>query len=233
VKKRLTIVIPAYNEEKILPKLLISIKKQRLEEIEIFVADADSTDKTKEIARKFGARVVKGGLPAKGRNFGASFSKADMLLFLDADTILPEGFLEKNLLEFEKRKLDLAGVDLLPEIYKRSHLLSHKIYNRWQRMMQKLDPHLSGACIFIKKEVFFDLGGFKENLLVAEDHALARKSKRKGYRFGILSVPINISTRRLEKEGQISFSLKLFYFWFKRIFGEIEKSKIKYDLRDR
>ena len=79
----LSIIIPTLNEEKYLPVLLESIKKQKFEgDYELIVADAGSQDKTVEIARNFGGKIVPGGLPAKGRNQGAAEARGDLFLFL-------------------------------------------------------------------------------------------------------------------------------------------------------
>lgn len=110
----LSIIIPTKNEEKYLPLLLRSIKKQEFGNYEIIVADAGSKDKTVELAQKQGVIVVKGGLPAKGKNEGAKVAKGDILLFLDADVILEPGFLKKSLAEFNKRKLWIASFYLAP-----------------------------------------------------------------------------------------------------------------------
>ena len=82
----ISIVIPAYNEERYLPILLDCIKKQTYKNHEIIVADANSTDSTRQIAKKYGCKVVKGGMPGIGRNNGAKAAKGEMLLFLDADS---------------------------------------------------------------------------------------------------------------------------------------------------
>jgi len=82
----LSIIIPTLNEEKYLPFLLSSIKEQNFKDYEIILSDAGSEDRTIEIAKSYGCRVVKGGLPAKGRNQGARAAAGDLLLFLDSDT---------------------------------------------------------------------------------------------------------------------------------------------------
>ncbi len=104
----LSIIIPALNEEKYLPLLLKSIRRQQFFDYEIILADAGSEDKTIEIAKRYNCRIVPGGLPAKGRNEGAKKAKGDPLFFLDADTILPDGCLKSALEEFEKRSLDIG-----------------------------------------------------------------------------------------------------------------------------
>lgn len=92
IKFMLSIIIPALNEEKFIPLLLESIKKQDFQDYEIIVADAGSKDKTVEISKNYNAAIVMGGLPAKGRNEGAKIARGDLFLFLDADVILPEYF---------------------------------------------------------------------------------------------------------------------------------------------
>ncbi|MBI2647452.1 glycosyltransferase [Candidatus Woesearchaeota archaeon] len=84
----ISIIIPTWNEEKYLPKLLECIKKQTYKDYEIIVADANSKDKTREVAKKYNCRIVKGGVPAVGRNNGAKVAKGDILLFLDADVTI-------------------------------------------------------------------------------------------------------------------------------------------------
>ena len=110
----LSIITPTLNEEKYLQLLLVSIKKQDLSDYEIIIADAGSTDKTIEIAKKYNCIVIAGGLPARGRNEGAKIAKGDILFFLDADTVLPDYFFHKALKEFGERKLDLASFCLIP-----------------------------------------------------------------------------------------------------------------------
>ena len=72
---KLSIIIPTYNEEEYLHKLLDSIKSQSFSDYEIIVADANSKDNTREIAISYGCKVVNGGLPAIGRNNGAKVAE--------------------------------------------------------------------------------------------------------------------------------------------------------------
>ena len=110
----LSIVIPTLNEENYLPRLLNCLKKQKFKDYEIIVADADSKDKTREIAKSFGAKVVKGGEIPYARNQAIKFAHGELILSLDADLILPDDFLENALKEFEKRNLDVATFCLSP-----------------------------------------------------------------------------------------------------------------------
>src|SRR3990167_7948138 len=103
----LSIIIQAKNEEGYLPSLLNSIKKQDFQEkYEVILADANSTDKTRQIAKSFGCKIIGVGNHANGVNKGATAAKSDVILFLDADTVLTRNFLSTNYSEFVKRKLD-------------------------------------------------------------------------------------------------------------------------------
>jgi len=131
----LSIVIPTLNEEKFLPRLLNSIKEQGFSDYEIIVADAESKDETTEIAKSFGCKIVKGGLPAKGRNEGAKRAKGDLFLFLDADIIfLSPKFLENLLKEFERRNLDVASFSIFPE--NKIDRALYGVYNFWVKLTQ-------------------------------------------------------------------------------------------------
>src|SRR5271170_8113680 len=88
----LTIVIPARNEAKLIPRLLTSLINQdysKMSSTRVLVADANSTDGTPEIVMSFRDRlnvqVIRGGMPSVGRNLGAAQAESDYVLFMDAD----------------------------------------------------------------------------------------------------------------------------------------------------
>src|SRR2546430_10044939 len=91
---RFSVIIPAYNEEHYLPRLLDSIEVARAnysggrDEIEVIVADNDSSDATTAVSRAHGARVVHIAKRriAAARNGGARAASADILCFIDADS---------------------------------------------------------------------------------------------------------------------------------------------------
>ncbi len=229
---KVSIIIPSYNEEKYIGRLLKSIISQDLNDFEIIVADADSTDNTRKICRHYGCKVVKGGRPAQGRNNGVKNSSGDILIFIDADVVLPSRSLKNDINEFMDRKLDIAGINLYPLSDKLFDIYTHFFYNSFQKISSHFDPLLSGALIIVKREVFYKVGGFNETIYIAEDHAFARISKKVGYRFGILKGYVFIDVRRFNYEGRVRIILKLLFFWMKRFFGEIKNSSIKYDLEN-
>jgi len=214
----LSIVIPTLNEENYLPRLLNCLKKQNFKDYEIIVADAESKDKTREIAKNFGCKVVSGGLPAKGRNQGAKFAQGDLLLFLDADIILPENSLEKLLREFKDRNLKVAGCFLQSQSENKIvRFLYHLIYNGPILLLEQVFPHASGF-ILIKKDLHQRIKGFDEGIKMSEDHSYVREASESG-KFGILkSITVFISPRRFEQEGWLKTSFKFLLCEFHLIF---------------
>ena len=206
----ISIVIPALNEEKLFPLLLASLKRQNFSDYEVIVADAGSTDRTIQIAKDFGCRVIPGGLPAKGRNEGAKVAKGELLLFLDADCILPDDFFEKTLKEFKEKELDFASFGLLPAGGKRYHNFGFNVFYNWYiYALGKTLPHAAMG-ILARRDLFLYLNGYDETISLAEDHDLARRAK-KAASYGIIkSVKILISDRRFRKDGWFKTVLKYF-----------------------
>lgn len=226
----LSIVIISLNEEKNLPKILASIKRQKYKNYEIIISDAGSIDKTLEIAKQNKCRIVKGGLPSRGRNNGARVSLGKYLAFLDADVILPSGFLENVMSQIRENKVDIATVRQKPVTKKKMDIFYHHAYNLWQKTMERIDPHSVGTCIIIKRDLFRKIEGFDESIKLAEDHALARKAFRQGARFRVLDADILVSTRRLKKEGRGVIAVKFVLAALHRItLGEIRSNWFKYE----
>ncbi len=204
----LSIVIPTLNEEELLPDLLTSIAMQTIQP-EVIVADADSSDRTREIAHGFGARVVDGGLPAVGRNAGAAVAKGEIILFLDADVFLPDDhFLSRLLYEFTTRPLDIATADIIPESEKKYDRFSFWVYNRYVRLWGARHAHAPGFFIVIRRALHEKTDGFDETIVFCEDHEYAGRAAKHG-RFGLLnSVQIPTSVRRFDKDGRWTIARK-------------------------
>jgi len=227
----LSIIIPALNEEKYLPLLLDSIRKQDFYDYEIIVSDAGSEDKTLEIAKKYRCQTIPGGLPAKARNEGAKVAKGALLLFLDADVILPEDFFKKTLEEFEERSLNIASFCLVPLPHNRLTLIFvNTFYNKPIILLENLLPHAATG-ILVEKKVFDKLGRFDENIKLAEDHDLARKAqKMNDVKFGVIrSVKIFVSDRRFRRDGWITTGFKYLLCELHLIFiGPVKSDMFKY-----
>ena len=147
----LSVVIPVLNEADYIADLLVALAQQTYLPDEISVADAGSTDGTVEIAEQHGASIVRGGLPAVGRNAGAAAATGDLILFLDADVLPAPRFIETILREFLQAKLD-ATTCLMQAISDRQlyHLL-HQVSNFYLIAIQKFSPHAPGFVILIRR----------------------------------------------------------------------------------
>lgn len=228
-----SIIIPAFNEEKYLPKLLTSLKKQTAPPAEIIVADAYSLDNTRKIAKKFKVIVVDGGLPGIGRNNGARIAKEPILLFLDADVVLPKHFLEETVAEMTTRKLDIASCFVTPRSPLKLDKYLHKFFNQYIKLTQKMQPvvpgFVSGFCIFIKRRIHEEINGFDESIVLAEDFDYFKRAKKIG-RFAYLkSNKIPVSVRRLTKDGRMKIILKCIAINLHLIFiGRIKNDFFKY-----
>jgi len=225
----LSIIIPTLNEEKHLPRLLKSIKRQNFNDYEIIVADASSEDKTVEIAKDYGCKVVKGGLPATGRNNGARIAKGELFLFLDADVVLLEKTFGRILKEFNQRKLDIATFCLLPSRdNKISKFLFTFFYNLPILFLGEVLPHAAMG-ILIRRDLFKQLKGFNEKIKLAEDHDLARRAKRLG-KYGILkATKLLVSDRRFKRDGWLKTGFKyLFCEGYMIFIGPVESDIFKY-----
>lgn len=252
----ITIIIPTRNEEKFLPYLINSIKEQTFKDFKIIVADANSTDKTREIARRNKCKIVNGGNPSKGRNNGAKEAlktSTEIFVFMDSDIILPSiYFLEESIKEFSKRNLDIAGTLQIPFDTKKEidlnnvirtckktkdwrYILLYKITNFFLKKSQNSKKPLMQQCMFVKKRVYDKIGGFDETLEFGEDSIYAEYAVKKGYKFGILaeSNKVFISPRRLDNEGFWKMLRVYLYLYIKGLFGykfKINKG-IKYHKR--
>jgi len=207
---KISIVIPTKNEERYLPLLLKSMQDQTYHDKEVIVADAYSSDKTREIAQSFGAKVVDGGMPGPGRNLGANVATGELLVFFDADILLPNPtFLSDCLREFEERILDIATCRVKAMGKNPLDHVMHEAYNIYSVATEQIRPHAPGFCIFARRSAHEAIQGFDEEVLFAEDHDYVQRAQKAGMRFGILRCQkILVSMRRYEKDGRIKTGVK-------------------------
>jgi glycosyltransferase involved in cell wall biosynthesis len=207
MEAELTIVIPAKNEVKMLPKLLKSLSQQDYEgmaQTRVLIADAGSTDGTVETALSFRDRlcveVIPGGLPAVGRNAGAKLATTRFVLFLDADVELPERtLLRRALWTMRRRDLHLATTNIA---CRHGGFFDDALYagnNLIQYVGSFLKPFATGMFMLFDREAFWQLGGFNERALFAEDYLLSKGVAR--HRFRIVRGKVLTTNRRFKKLG--------------------------------
>lgn len=222
MKNFISIIIPTYNEEKNLENTLKAIRNQDYKNYEIVVSDSKSKDKTRSIAKKYHAKVVvdrRKGIAA-GRNFGAKFAKGDILLFVDADTILMINYIGEIVKSFSNRKVVGATSPIFPFKPNTKNLSVYLTYNQLVKgSIITRRPHVGGMCMALRKKSFFDVGGFDEKLHAFEDVDMSRRISKKGkFIFNENTFAIT-SPRRVEAWGHFAAFRKYFRFYLRYLVG--------------
>ena len=149
----------------------------------VLVADANSTDGTPEIVRSFRDRlnvsVIRGGMPSVGRNHGAALADTPYVLFLDADIELADRSLVRRCVERAQRKqLHCVTTNILCN---EGSWLDKAFYagnDFFQYLSYLHRPFATGMFMFFDRKKFWELGGFHEQILFAEDYRLSQKVER-------------------------------------------------------
>lgn len=191
----ITIVIPALNEAPNIAAALASAGQG--EAVDIVVVDGGSTDGTPEIARSCGARVIQGPrCRAAQMNLGAAEATGDLLLFLHADTILPEGF-DRQVREILAQPGVVAGAFLLAIDAPGLGLRLLECGANWRS--RRLQMPWGDQGIFIRADRFRQAGGFPE-IPIMEDFEFVWRLRRKG-RVALAPVAVRTSARRWRNLG--------------------------------
>ena len=194
---RVSVVIPARDEERMLPTTLDSVRTAIVTlgvTAEVIVVNDGSTDRTTEIAREQGARVVDVELHNIGavRNAGAKQATGAVLVFLDADTQLPPDTLRAALDAIEAGALGGGGGVQFDNITWTQRQLAKLFTYYWQRW----HGWAAGCFIFCRREDFEATGGFNEEYFAAEERYLSDALRARG-RFVILHEQVLTSGRKL------------------------------------
>lgn len=177
-----SIVIPAFNEEKYIESVLqrVLLLDYPREMYEVIIVDNGSTDKTVDIARKYTDKVYvyEGVKVGAVRNFGASKARGDYIAFLDSDCIPPMSWLGDAFKYMDDNRCDVVGGTCLlredPTWVETSWVIN-------QDPKDQVNGSLMGGSILIKKSVFSSVGGFDESMSAGEDSALGDKLIASGY----------------------------------------------------
>ncbi len=205
---RVSVVIPALNEERHLAQLLSDIERQSLRPDEVIVVDAGSCDATVRIAKQSSAAVLHSAPPvARGRNLGGYSAKGDMIFFLDADTRLAETFLEDFVCEVERRGLDIACPRYLPHDSTPTIRAIHAFWDVVLKVFEGTLPSGAGHCIALRSKLFWESHGFDPSLKFDDIELVRRLSK--GRRFGYVGTSVFVSDRRYREEGVLRTFLML------------------------
>lgn len=181
---KISVVIPAYNEEKYLPKTLASIATLNRKADEVIVIDGGSTDKTKEVAKKMGAKAItiahRGIGYARQKGLGAA--TGDIIAFTDADTIVPHDWLNK--IEHALSQPGVVGV------YSGFHVpdgwFPYWFFINYIQPVSSLIAHYLGIPMAPGQNTAFlrmkaiEVGGYPTDFKIAEDIEMARRLRTAG-----------------------------------------------------
>ncbi|SFD91791.1 glycosyltransferase [Nitrosomonas sp. Nm166] len=185
----LSIIVPAFNEERLITHCLDSIAESLAANqkpgftAEVIVVDNNSTDKTAKLAKRAGAKVVFEPINQIGRarNAGAAVATGDWLLFVDADSLLNPGMVADILKMIETRKyVGCGSVMHMPNLPWWGAAVMHlwtitSVLCRWA----------SGALVVCRADAFREVGGFNQDLFAADEIDLSRLLKKWGRKHGL------------------------------------------------
>ncbi|OYT41040.1 MAG: hypothetical protein B6U86_03150 [Candidatus Altiarchaeales archaeon ex4484_43] len=205
---KLSVIIPTLNEEKYIEKTLRHLKEQE-ERIEVIIVDGNSSDSTVDVAENLADKVVviDESNVSKQRNIGARASKGKILAFIDADTLVPKNYATRVLEELKNEEFSGCFCKFYPLSEKLRHRIS---FNMWRNVMKASlllnKPYITGSCApAFKRDAFFSVGGYDENLHIIEDGDLSMRIHRIGKIIYLNDVIAKTSTRRLDKVGYLRF----------------------------
>jgi rSAM/selenodomain-associated transferase 2 len=193
---KISIIIPVLNEAKIIETSLSPL--QMNQDVEVIIVDGGSTDDTVKLVKKQGFKVITSSLPRRSyqMNLGAKEAQGKILLFLHADTILPENYLNsiENILA---QPGTVAGAFRLQiDGKERAFRLIETMVN-WRSRFFSL-PYGDQA-IFLKTSFFKEIGGFS-SLPIMEDFDLIKRLQKLG-KITLASSAVITSARRWQKLG--------------------------------
>jgi glycosyltransferase involved in cell wall biosynthesis len=205
-KLEISVVVPAYNEEKLLADCLESLKNQTFPKnsYEIIVVDNNSTDKTREIAQKHGVRIV--GCQVQGvaasREAGSEAAYGEIIAGTDADTKVTPTWLEKIANHFQKEPtlVGLTGPTYFSDtgwLFTKFSYLSFDIFQRFNFAVGK--PTFSGFNHAVRKDAYEEIGGINTDLESAEDIDLSFRLAKIGKVKYFSDVLVYTSARRIKR----------------------------------
>jgi rSAM/selenodomain-associated transferase 2 len=196
---RISVVIPTLSEASTVAAAIASARES-LDACEVIVVDAGSTDATQDIARRAGALVtVATGPRAVAMNAGARLAQGDALLFLHADTTLPDG--AGAAVREALRSADGGAFRLR---YDERRPVLHVFGDLRARFFQ---PVYGDQAIFVTRAAFDRIGGFQP-VPIMEDCDLVQRLRRSG-RFTMLDLSVRTAARRHRRHGTASTVLRV------------------------
>ncbi|RFU39494.1 glycosyltransferase family 2 protein [Actinomadura logoneensis] len=175
----LTVIVPAHNEEAGLPATLESLRRQTVPPDQVIVVDDASTDRTGEVARTHGATVLRPdrrlGSKARAQNHALPHCTGDLVLAVDADTVLAPDYVERLRPVFADPAVAIAAGNVQTRftrtLWERGRSVEYLFGFHFQRPIQQgaASPMVcSGCCSTFRRDVLSASGGFPERTIVED-----------------------------------------------------------------
>jgi glycosyltransferase involved in cell wall biosynthesis len=216
LKSLLTIVIPCKNEKRIIQKTLDLLNHQKdIFGVKVIVCDSSNDGITSPELKDrleydsntdlFDLYLMQGGLPARARNNGFKLVTTPYVLFMDADVfLLDPKILLRSLIKIKKYNLDLVTTKFRSDNGKYNYV--YKTFDYIQFLSKWSTPFCLGGFMLVRSETFKNIGGFDEEIKVAEDYMFSKQIKPK--KFGRINNIVYTPPRRFENKG-VMYMLKL------------------------
>jgi len=217
LSKYITIVIPCKNEKDIILKTLDLLNYQSdIYNVKVIVCDASNDGITKPSlmdrleyetgSDMFDLYLMEGGLPAKARNNGFKLVTTPYVLFIDADVfLLDPKTIKRAFLKIYKKDLDLVTTKFRSDNGKYNNI--YRLFDFLQLVSKWSTPFCLGGFMMIKSKTFAQLGGFDEEIKIAEDYQFSKQIKPR--KFGRINNVVFTPPRRFENKG-ILYMTKIF-----------------------
>jgi len=215
LSKQVTIVIPCKNEKDIIQKTLDLLNYQSdIWGVKVVVCDVSDDGITKfdiierlEInSDKFDLYLMDGGLPAVARNKGFKLVETPYVLFIDSDVfLLDPKIVKRAFLRIHRQKLDLVTTKFRSDNGKYNYV--YRLFDLLQTISKWSTPFCLGGFMMIRSETFKTLGGFDEEIKVAEDYHFSKQVTPS--KFGRIDNIVFTPPRRFENKGLL-YMIKLF-----------------------
>jgi len=214
LKNLVTIVIPCKNEKDIILKTLDLLNHQvDIHNVKVIVCDEsnDGITKSNLIERLeynsdlFDLHLMIGGLPSKARNNGFKLVNTPYVLFMDADVyLLDPKVLLRAIVRIHRYNLDLVTAKFRSDNGEYNYV--YKTFDFIQTISKWSTPFCLGGFMLVRSETFKTIGGFDEEIKVAEDYIFSKQIKPR--KFGRINNIVYTPPRRFKNKG-VMYMLKL------------------------
>lgn len=205
----ITVVIPAYNEEKYIENILKSLKKQTFKNFNIYIVDNNSTDKTVKIAKQYDVHVLfeskQGAVYAY--NTGMRQSTGDIIVTTDADTEVPPQWLQTIANAFKQdRVVAITGTAKMISNTRLVNTFIRRLFSFFVYFNFILGkPHLNGFNMAVKRNAFRQVGGMNTNYEISFEVDLGLRLSKIGKVLFLKELCVDVSPRRWKKSVMRAF----------------------------